>query len=436
MPINRNWLNTDFYGVLHVARTATQEEITRAYRRASKVFHPDASQDATDTALQAQVNAAYEVLGNPVKRRVYDDHLKAVAEGYFQDPGRPAPPPKNPGARPPPDEQKDQAAAPPKGPDAQVRFPLTRKQLRTGGEFDGPPMVEFPCAVCGGTGVLHRSIHGESRCTNCAGTGVRRRSAPVVHFAVPSGSKLGQRIAIPEHGLPSPVPGGRSGDLVITLTDGDPSGSRRRWAGVALLLAVLLGGSLWLTNRASPGPDAAPAPTDLAAPPAGGSADSTPVVEESTSAEPGSTPQAVPIPTTEQEAESLLAATARADGPLLPPSGTWVPQVSSKCPALEQVDLMNESGVLGYADGRDELYPDGLGSVNIWLYHRAMLGRFGDVVLVEQTPSPELCRGTRLWRSWVVGVQSDSPEPIEQWCLDRGIPSPECAPHQIKPKSS
>jgi len=72
----------DHYRTLGLHRKCTAEEIRMAYRVLAKKFHPDhngASDDAT-TQLQ-EVNAAHEILGDPVKRRQYDrdlaDHERA-----------------------------------------------------------------------------------------------------------------------------------------------------------------------------------------------------------------------------------------------------------------------------------------------------------------------------------------------------------------------
>jgi curved DNA-binding protein len=75
---------SDYYAVLGVARTATKEEIQRAYRKLARRFHPDVSQEPDAEARFKEINAAYEVLSNPEKRAQYDN---------------PAPPPNEFGPR-------------------------------------------------------------------------------------------------------------------------------------------------------------------------------------------------------------------------------------------------------------------------------------------------------------------------------------------------
>jgi curved DNA-binding protein len=60
---------TDHYATLGVAKTATQDEIKRAFRRLASQHHPD---KGGDTAKFQAIQAAYDVLGDEAKRRAYD----------------------------------------------------------------------------------------------------------------------------------------------------------------------------------------------------------------------------------------------------------------------------------------------------------------------------------------------------------------------------
>jgi len=64
----------DYYEVLGVNKTATDEEIKKAYRKLAKQYHPDANQDNKKSAEEKfkEVSEAYEVLSDKQKRQTYD----------------------------------------------------------------------------------------------------------------------------------------------------------------------------------------------------------------------------------------------------------------------------------------------------------------------------------------------------------------------------
>lgn len=62
----------DHYRTLNVSPSATQAEIKQAYRRLAKQLHPDSNRSTASHESIAQVNAAYEVLGDPDNRKSYD----------------------------------------------------------------------------------------------------------------------------------------------------------------------------------------------------------------------------------------------------------------------------------------------------------------------------------------------------------------------------
>jgi len=66
------------YERLRVAPTATTGQIRDAYRRAAREAHPDRSSRADAESRMAAINEAYRVLGDPVRRRRYDEEI-AVA---------------------------------------------------------------------------------------------------------------------------------------------------------------------------------------------------------------------------------------------------------------------------------------------------------------------------------------------------------------------
>jgi DnaJ-class molecular chaperone len=64
----------DYYSTLGVAKTATEKEIKQAFRKLARKFHPDVNPgDKSAETRFKEINEAYEVLGDPEKRKKYDE---------------------------------------------------------------------------------------------------------------------------------------------------------------------------------------------------------------------------------------------------------------------------------------------------------------------------------------------------------------------------
>ena len=81
----------DYYSILGVSKTATDDEIKKAFRKLARKHHPDLNPgDKAAEAKFKELNEANEVLGDPEKRKKYDE-LGANWRAYEQGGARPGP---------------------------------------------------------------------------------------------------------------------------------------------------------------------------------------------------------------------------------------------------------------------------------------------------------------------------------------------------------
>ncbi len=249
-------MNTDYYAVLGVPPSATDDEIKRAFRARARELHPDANPgNAEAEARFKELSVAYETLSNPERRRRYDMFGPEGAAG-----GRASQQPMGDvfglgdlfdaffGG-----EGFQRGGGQQRGYDAEVNVVLTLQQAAFGTvapvEVRMPVMCErcdgsgcepgthpSRCDVCGGAGQVRqvrRSILGQMvtamPCNACQGTGSRilspcrdcrgdGRVQGVRHIdvEVPAGVDEGQRLRLASKGPAAPR-GGMAGDLYVTV---------------------------------------------------------------------------------------------------------------------------------------------------------------------------------------------------------------------------
>jgi molecular chaperone DnaJ len=248
---------SDYYEVLGITRTATDDEIKRAYRALARQYHPDNNPDDPDAEARFKdVSLAYETLRDPERRRRYDvfgeDGARAASGGQsagdafgfgnlfdaffggdaFGGRGQ-AGPLRAPDAEAVVHLDLAEAAF---GTTATLDVRLPVACTRCEGSGCEPGTHPARCDVCGGTGEVRevrRSILGQivtaapcvacsatgsripSPCRDCRGDG-RVRASRSIDVEVPAGVDDGQRLRLSGRGPAAPR-GGVAGDLYVTV---------------------------------------------------------------------------------------------------------------------------------------------------------------------------------------------------------------------------
>jgi len=197
----------DYYETMAIERTATADEIKKAYRKLAHKYHPDISKDPKGKEKFQEVAEAYATLKDPEKRQAYDDLGRHPAGEQF------TPPPNwqqqfhtdqsgfddvdlsdlfaafgqsRHGGR----ARKNTAV---RGQDYEIVAPVSLEQIFRGGEID--VRAELP----------EYDQHG-----------LAHRVARTFRITVPKGAADGQRLRLAGKGGPGSS-GGRPGDLYVVL---------------------------------------------------------------------------------------------------------------------------------------------------------------------------------------------------------------------------
>lgn len=249
----------DHYDVLGVSRSASADEIKKAYRRLARELHPDTNPDPEAADRFKQVAHAYEVLSDSEKRARYDRYgdagvnggataedifgggLGDIFETFFG------------GGSPFGGTRQRGPAGPPRGQDIEVIADIEFRQAIFGDQVDVSLKLPVACTDCGGSGAgsgtqpvtcvdcggsgqvqrVRQSLLGQmvtaTTCSRCGGLGqVVTTPCPTCRgegrvtvdktyqVDVPAGVDTGSTLRLTGRGAAGPR-GGRSGDLYVHL---------------------------------------------------------------------------------------------------------------------------------------------------------------------------------------------------------------------------
>jgi len=168
----------DYYEVLGVSRSATDDELKKAYRKLARQFHPDINKEADAEDRFKEVNEAYEVLSDGDRRAAYDRYGHA-ASGMGGGGGDPFG-----GANPFGDlfetffggaggQRGRQQRGPQRGADLQITLDISFLEAAFGCTRDVDLTRQEQCDDCRGTRM--KGGAAAPRCSACAGSGEVRR---------------------------------------------------------------------------------------------------------------------------------------------------------------------------------------------------------------------------------------------------------------------
>lgn len=182
----------DYYEILETSRTASQDEIKKAFRKKARLYHPDVNKDPEAETMFKELGEAYEVLSDPQKRQVYDAYGHEGLRGGGYQPSWDFMqnfPDLNDlfaqffGMGFPGGGGQQQRGGPLKGEDLRFDLELDFMEAAFGAQKEIEISHLSLCATCQGSGASPES-GGPAMCQTCMGQGQIRQTTQTIigHF--------------------------------------------------------------------------------------------------------------------------------------------------------------------------------------------------------------------------------------------------------------
>jgi molecular chaperone DnaJ len=258
----------DYYSTLGVERSASQEEIKKAYRKLSMEHHPDHNSGNKESEDKfKEISVAYATLSDVNKRQEYDnpDPMRGMFGGF---------PGGFPGFGQRQHSQKPDLNAPRDGSMLGIEAQIPLKIFIFGGKYKINFSYHEGCETCGGKGFEHgtecdmchgegyfnhverrpgfmtsstqpcpkcqaRGIMGTDTCAHCKGSGNVTVENKEFEFNIPPNATIGSRFALSGVGRAG-LNGGRRGDVVMMVVGVAPPDLSKLTSGQMAELRFLL----------------------------------------------------------------------------------------------------------------------------------------------------------------------------------------------------
>ena len=242
----------DYYQILGLPKSASADEIKKAYRRLARQVHPDLHSGSKKSEMEKkfkELNAAHEVLSDPDKRKKYDQYganweqaetyeqarrqagarwgsgpetsfggesFSDIFENLFKGRGR----------------SGNGRGFAMQGEDLETEVQLTLAEVFTGVTKRMTLQEPIPCSTCHGNGVFRGRA-----CPACQGQGTTLHPN-TIEVRIPAGVQDGTRVRVAGKGQVG-TNGGKPGDLYLRVTIAPDQVFRRQGSDIHVSLPVL-----------------------------------------------------------------------------------------------------------------------------------------------------------------------------------------------------